>query len=69
MNESLGMEDERALFFSPQVGRRRIYRQSISSPQKGLKILSYKKKENAERICDEINKVYNDAFVVIAKEI
>ena len=60
--------DKRALFYSTSIGRRRIYRQGFGKNQKewlkGMKLLTYKSKSYAQKICDEINKAYNDDFKV-----
>jgi hypothetical protein len=64
--ESLGMEGERALYYSTGVGRGRIYRSSYPTPhEKSFKIFSYKSKNRAQTLCDFINGVYNDDFKVV----
>lgn len=50
--ESLGMSDKSAVFYSPSIGRRRYYRQSLTNPQKGLKLLTFKTEKAAQRVCD-----------------
>ena len=53
-----------ALYYLKSLGRRRIYRQSYplepyifkgEDINKGLKLFTYKKKENAQKLCDDIN--------------
>lgn len=56
--ESLGLEDKLALHFSPSIGRRRIYRDSMEKPQKGMRLLIYKRRSAAEKICREINQAF-----------
>lgn len=57
-------QQKRALFFSQTIGRGRVYRSSLESPQKGFKLFSYKSAKNAQRLCDEINKKASDSFAV-----
>lgn len=56
-NESLGMSNKGAVFYSPSIGRRRCYRQDMENPQKGLKILSFKTEKRAQEVCDKTNEV------------
>lgn len=67
----LGESGERALYYSSDVGRHRIYRSSYPKEpyyfngkdiNKKLKILKYKSLEYAQKVCDEINSVYGDDF-------
>ena len=60
--EKIGVSEKRALCYSPSIGRRRVYRSSFDNPQNGLRVKTFKRKGNAEALCDEINKVYNDSF-------
>lgn len=57
-------EHESALYYLKSLGRKRIYRQSYplqpyifngKDINKGLKLFTYKKKENAQKLCDNIN--------------
>ena len=57
-------ETNRALYYLKSLGRRRIYRQFYplkpywfngKNINKGLKLFTYKKKENAQKLCDDIN--------------
>lgn len=67
--ESLGMEGERALYYTTDIGRHRIYRSSYPTPNdKRFKLFRYKKKETAQMLCDEINEAYNDDFEPILVE-
>lgn len=64
--KSLGESGESALYYSTKIGRRRVYRQTYPTPfYKDLKLFTYKKKENAQKLCDEINKAYNDNYEVV----
>lgn len=69
--ESLGIEGERALYYSSDIGTHRIYRSSFPIEpyyfkdvdiNKKLKLLKYNTIEEAQSICDEINEVYGDDF-------
>jgi len=61
---SLGLSEKLAVFYSTQIGRSRYYRNSLENPQNGLKILSFKKKINAEKVAKEMKEVYNDIWEV-----
>lgn len=53
----------RALFYSYELGKRRIYRSSYPVPKdKTFRLFEYKRKEKAQLMCDEINEVYSDNF-------
>lgn len=54
---SLGHGEELALCYSPLIGRRRIYRNSLMKPDKGLKVLIFKNKNIAQLRCDEANEI------------
>ena len=60
----IGTEPARALFYNSTVGRSRIYRASKERPHPGLKMLVYKSRAYAEKICQRINEAYNDTFEV-----
>lgn len=62
--KSLGESEKRGVFFSPGTGRRRLYRSPLNNPSKGFKLLSFKRKENAENIANMLNREYNDNFKV-----
>lgn len=62
---SLGFSVTRILCYLPSTGRRRIYRSNLSETLTlGLKALKFKRKSIAEKRCSEINRQYNDDFVV-----
>lgn len=76
--ESLGIEGERALYYSSDVGPHRIYRSSFpiepyyfrgKDINRKMKLLKYETIQEAQSICDEINRVYGDNFEpkIIAK--
>lgn len=76
--KSLGIEGERALYYSSDIGPHRIYRSSFpiepyyfrgTDLNKKMKLLKYKTIQEAQSICDEINKAYGDNFEpkIIAK--
>lgn len=71
--KSLGLSKARALYYSTDVGRHRIYRSAMPlqpylfkgvDVNKKLKLLKYKSKSYAQKVCDEINEVYDDNFYV-----
>ena len=71
-NESLGMSDKLAVFYAPSIGKHRIYRNSLDNPQKGLKLLEFKSKEEAQKVCDLTNEIsctiYKVEEVVVNKK-
>lgn len=59
--KSLGFSEKSAIFYCSSVGRCRYYKNSLISPNKGLKILSFKSKKYAMKICNIINEIsYGD---------
>lgn len=71
--ESLGMSGKRALYYSGVIGKHRIYRSFYplkpyifqnKNINKNLKLLYFDTLEEATELCNEINTVYNDDFVV-----
>ena len=71
--ESLGMSGERALYYSESVGKHRVYRQSyplepyywgLKDINEDMKLFEFKNKEKAQKLCNEINEVYGDDFIV-----
>ncbi len=63
-NESLGMSDKLAVFYSPSIGKHRIYRNSLDNPDKGLKLLEFDSQEKAQRVCDRINEISTNKYKV-----
>lgn len=72
-------ETDSALYYLKDLGRRRIYRQTYplepfifkgKDINKGLKLFTYKRKENAQKLCDDINSRTGQNFkpVMIDKE-
>ena len=67
--ESLGMSGERSLYYCSRFGKSRIYRSSYPIPhEKSFKLFEYTKREKAQELCDDINEVYNDDFLVVEVE-
>lgn len=65
--ESLGMSEKLAVFYSPQVGRKRYYRNSYPTPNiKGLKLLSFKTEKKAQEVCDRTNEISQATYKVEA---
>lgn len=55
-----------ALYYSREIGRSRIYRQSYSEcGYKGLRLLTYKNKKNAQKECDYINSITDSNYEVV----
>lgn len=61
-----------ALYYLKSLGRRRVYRQKYPSEpiifkgkniNKGMKLFAYKKKENAQKLCDDINSRTGQKFI------
>lgn len=74
--ESLGMQGERALYYSKDIGKHRIYRQSYpiepeyfkgKNINRNMELLTFKDRYKAQELCDEINEIYNDNFKAIEK--
>lgn len=73
MGKSLGMRGERALYYSTDIGKHRVYRESypitptwwgFTNLNEKMKLLKFNNKEKAQELCDEINKAYGDDFEV-----
>lgn len=62
--ESIGKTNTRFLCYDKTIGRRRIYRQdALGMLQfKNLRLLKYKSKKYAEKVCKLINDEYGDDF-------
>lgn len=58
------IQEARTLYYNPSLGRSRVYRQSSKTPKKGMKRFEYVRKENAQKLADEVNKALNDDFKV-----
>lgn len=74
--ESLGMSGERALYYSSQIGKHRVYRSSYplepyifrgKDINKDLKLFKFNDIKKAQALCDEINEAYNDDFSVLER--
>lgn len=57
---SITVNPKRVICYSPEVGRTRYYRQHEESLDKGLKVLTYKKKSYAEEIAAELNEAWQE---------
>jgi hypothetical protein len=68
IKKSLGFTEKRGVFYNPAIGRRRLYRQSIANPQKGLKMLLFDTDWQAQTVCDATNEMFNDNFKVEPKQ-
>lgn len=61
--KSLGIEKKRALYYAKDVGRRKIYRRTYLEPDSMVfKLLKYKTKKYAQKVCEAVNEAYNDNF-------
>ena len=76
--ESLGMRGERALYYSKDIGKNRVYRQSypiepyfwgLKDLNENMKLFEFNNKQKAQELCDEINSAYGDDFEVKLLEI
>lgn len=77
--ESLGMQGERALYYSKDIGKHRIYRSQYPTPapymfngkniNENLKLLYFNTNIEAKKLCTEINDVYGDDFEVKEVEV
>ena len=57
---------ERAIYYAPNVGRRRNYREAYPIPtQTGLKLKTFKLEKNAQDLCDYTNESFGDNFKVL----
>lgn len=57
--------DDRAIYYSRVVGRRRNYRNSYPIPMYGgLVLKTFKSKQNAQKLCDYTNETLCEDFVV-----
>lgn len=57
---------ENALYYSTQIGKRRIYRQIYPKPMyKGLRLFTYKNRKNAQELCDYTNEQFGNHYEVI----
>ena len=63
-DESLGMSDKLAVFYSTSIGRKRYYRQSMNNPQKGMKLLTFRTEKSAQQVCDTINEISGGSWNV-----
>lgn len=71
--ESIGISDARALYYAKNIGKRRICRNDYPlmpcmlngvDINSNLKLFAFKSPKYAQKLCDEINKVYDDDFKV-----
>jgi hypothetical protein len=62
--KKIGVTGKRVLCYSREIGRQRVYRREFVDIPKNMKRLDFKKIEDAQKMCDGINKAYNDDFVV-----
>lgn len=66
LGKYLGQQSERAVFYLPEIGRKRLYRQSFRAPVKGAKLLTYRSKKGAEKVCKSLNEKAGDDFKVLS---
>lgn len=66
-------KEDIALYYLKSLGKRSIYRQSLplqpfyfegKDINKDLKLFEYKRKENAQKLCDDINSRQSVKFIV-----
>lgn len=58
------MSDKLAVFYSSSIGKHRIYRNSLDNPAKGLKLLEFKSKDEAQKVCDLTNEISDVVYKV-----
>lgn len=67
-----------ALYYSKDIGRHRVYRQSLplepfyfrgEDINKGLRLFKYKRKSSAQKLCDDINSKQGTKFIVKEVEV
>lgn len=73
IGKSLGMSGERALYYSTNIGKHRIYRSCYplepyifndEDINEALELLYFNTPIEAQKLCDEINRIYCDDFIV-----
>lgn len=63
--KSLGMSEELAIYYARDIGRRRNYRQTYPVPMyKNLVLKTFKRKQNAQKLCDYTNENFGNNFIV-----
>ena len=60
-----GRNNKRALYFLRSIGRRRIYRSHFDFPPSKFRLLTYKNKNNAIFVCEQVNKFHGDNFEAV----
>lgn len=64
--KSLGIGDDRALYYSKSIGKGRIYRSSYptppSNPKNDFVLYQFDNDNEASDMCSKINSAYNDVF-------
>lgn len=63
-DEIIGTTGKRALFYTPSIGRRKIYRRGFNEQSKKFKYLEFKSQEKAQEMCEDINETYGDDFKI-----
>lgn len=64
-NESCGIGEDRAIYYSKSIGKRRLYRSGYPIPTKGLTLLTFDSEEKAIACCKNTNEQFNDTFVAV----
>lgn len=61
-------DKQRAIYFCPSIGRRRLYRSGYPvTDQKTLKVVQYKTVNAAYITCKGVNNAHGDNFIVVDK--
>lgn len=58
--EFIGINEKRALFYHKDIGKHRVYRDSISKPQHGMKLFIFRSIQAAILLAGRINKANNN---------
>jgi len=61
---SLGMGNDRKIYYPKSVGKHRAYRSDANNPAKGLTLMTFSSKESAQKVADYTNENFNDNFEV-----
>lgn len=70
---SLGISVDRAIYYAKSIGKRRIYRSSYpiepymfkgNDINKDLELFIFDTRIEAQNVCDKVNNVYGDKFIV-----
>jgi hypothetical protein len=64
LDEYLGMSKKSAIFYSPEIGKHRYYRNNLENPDKGLELLTFEGEYLAQVVCNTTIEIYGDDWKV-----